>query len=428
MGKNQEHKKRYYSLFILLLSVGILNLGSDLQGTLLGVRAGIEGMQEEEVGLFMSAFFAGFALGSLLIPHFLSRVGHIRTYASLASLVSTVSLLHAVFVSPYAWILFRAIHGAGYAGMLLVVESWLNSCVTSWSRGSILGIYGVVFIGSSALGQLLLNLAPPQSLVLFAVVSILISFSLIPLTLVPVENPRDISSAKLNLKKLMRISPVAVMGVFIEGISMNAFRGMGPTFAHRTGFSSAGVSGLMAITFVGALLLQWPLGRLSDRVDRRYVISGAAGVGAVFSLMIWVQHSTSLSFLMTALFFIGGFGIPLYSLCLAQANDYVRNSELVSTAEGMILIYGLGSSLGPFASSLVMKQAGPSGLFLFLGISLMFLALFGIIRLTLKEPISRELKKVFTVFPRSTHGAYHLQKQRKHGKEAEKIKKGKSGQ
>lgn len=364
----------------LLMSVGLLVLGNGLQSTLLVVRAGHEGFSSETIGIMMSAYFAGYALGSLFLPRVVASAGHIRTFASFASIASAVALLHLLLLDAWGWILLRAVTGFAYAGMILVTERWLNAHAVAATRGRLLSLYGMVTMGIWALGQGLLNVAPPEGVVLFLIVSVLISIALVPVTLLPSQPPTVSGEARLGLRRLFGISPLGTCGVFVGGLALGGFWGMGPNFAQEVGLDTAGIALFMAAVLFGALVLQWPLGWLSDRHPRRLVIAGASLAAALAGSGLALCTGAGLTVLLPLGFLFGGFGIPLYTLCVAHANDRLMADETLAAARSLLLLNGIGAAFGPFAASLAMIWFGPGGLFLYSAFLLMLLMAAALLR------------------------------------------------
>lgn len=364
----------------LLASVGFLVLGNGLQGTLLVVRAGQEGFRSEIIGAMMSAYFAGYALGSLMLPRIVASAGHIRAFAGFASIASSIALLHLLVLDAGAWTLLRAVSGFAYAGMILVTESWLNAHAVTSTRGRLLSLYGMITMGIWALGQGLLNLAPPAGIVLFLVVSILISLALVPITLLPSRPPTIPLQAQLNLRRLFAISPLGSLGAFLSGLALSAFWGMGPNFAQEVGLDTAGISAFMAAVLVGALILQWPLGWLSDRYPRRLVIAFSSLAAALAGTGFVLVAGAALPALLSLGFLFGGFGIPLYTLSVAHANDRLGADEMLAAARGLLLLNGLGAVFGPFIASLAMSWLGPNGLFVHAAVLLTMLSLVALLQ------------------------------------------------
>jgi MFS family permease len=400
---NSELRTVLIQVGALLLSFAALVLGNGLQGTLLGVRAGLEGMSEKSIGIMMSAYFIGYMGGSILAPRFITGVGHIRTFAAFASIASAIALVHIIVISPIVWTILRAIHGASYAGLVLVTESWLNSCTKKRYRGRVLSIYGVVMLTAWAASQPLLNLAPPSGFILFCLISIFLSLSLVPVTLSRVRAPGIVTASRIGPRKLYAISPLGVVGVLVIGACFSAFLGMGPTFAQSIGLNKAGISAFMGITLIGALVLQWPLGYLSDRIDRRWVIlglcSGAAFVGVA---LVW-SIEQPLWFLLVLSFLFGGLCIPAYSICVAEANDRIGEEDLVAAASSMILVYGAGSIAGPFLAGLLMAEVGPGGLFICTAAIEALFVVFAFYRIAQRGTVLKELKEKFVHVPHTSH-------------------------
>lgn len=371
----------------LLLSVAALLLGNGLLGTLLIVRAGQEGFSGVAISAMMSFYFVGFTIGALVLPRVIVSVGHVRTFAGFAAIASMTALLHGVVVEPVAWTPLRLVTGFAYAGMILATESWLNAHALPSTRGQLLSIFGVVSMGSWAVGQGLLNLAPTAGVTLFLVVSLLISAAVVPITLLPGHPPTRVKQETVAFRDLARASPLAVAGVFLAGLAIGGFWGLGPNFAQRIGLDVGGISAFMAAVLGGTLALQWPLGWLSDRVPRNLVIAGAALASAAAAVGVALAAQAPLPLLLVAGALFGGFGIPIYSLCLAVANDDLPPGRLLGTARGLLLLNGIGTAAGPLAGSVAMALAGPAGLFLYAAAALAILAVLAIARRRSGRPV-----------------------------------------
>lgn len=364
----------------LLLSVAALLLGNGLLGTLLIVRAGQEGFSTSQISAMMSFYFVGFTVGALVLPRIIVSVGHVRTFAGFAAIASMTALLHVAIVDPIAWMPLRLITGFAYAGMILATESWLNAHAVQSTRGQLLSIFGVVSMGSWASGQALLNVAPPADVTLFLIVSLLISAAVVPITLLPSHPPAQVEQEQVALKELVLVSPLAAVGAFLAGLAIGGFWGLGPNFAQRIGLDVVGISAFMAAVLGGTLALQWPLGWLSDRVPRNFVIAGAALAAAVAAIGVALAVKAPLPLLLIAGALFGGFGIPIYSLCLAVANDDLPAGRLLGTARGLLLLNGIGTATGPFIGGAAMAIVGPRGLFLYAAALLTILAVLAVAR------------------------------------------------
>ncbi|MDG5814447.1 MFS transporter [Chitinispirillales bacterium ANBcel5] len=411
---------------VLLISVAILVLGTNLQSTLLGVRAGIEGITDSSIGMMMSTYYVGFVLGSLLLPRLISSVGHIRTYAALASTASALTLAYILIITVPFWVLLRFFHGLCYAGMILVIESWLNRCADKKNRGRLLATYGLVFWGCSALSQMLLPLASPEGFVLFCLVSILVSLAMVPLTLAPSKDPVSVFSKKTEFRQLQGISPIGVLGVFVSGLCMGSVYGMGPVFAHNIDLSTEQISLFMFAIMGGTMISQWPLGKLSDKVDRRLVILFTLLGAGVISMLIGLQNDLSVNVVLIMALMYGALAFPLYSISVAHVNDLVSPEESVGTAATLILIQGIGSAIGPSMAGFVMGNIGAHGLFIFVGSVMLSASVLTVVIIPHRKSVSGKIKRGFTVIPRVSYVLLHTHSKRKSKQKRPKVPKDRS--
>lgn len=352
------------SLLALLTGAGFLNLGLGLQSSLLGLRAQEEAFPLIQTGLFMAAYYAGFVGGSLHCHRLVNRVGHIRTFSALASLASAAALAHAVFVDPLAWTLFRGITGYCFAGLSMVAESWLNQQAENRNRGTLLSFYMVVILLGTALGQILLTVAPVTGYDLFILVSVVISLALVPVALTTSRSPAVIQVSRMSMKRLFVQAPLGLVGCFSSGLVIGAFWSLGAVYADRIGLPTHRIALFMTLLILGGVFFQWPIGRLSDLTDRRWVIAiqsfllaGAAGV----MTNGWVSPGPGL---LTLGFTVGGLALPLYALTVAHVNDFLESEDFVPASGILLLIYGSGAMAGPLLASGLMSWHGPGGLFL----------------------------------------------------------------
>jgi MFS family permease len=394
----------------LLASVVLLVLGNGLQGTLLGVRAGFEGMGATTVGVIMSAYFFGYLFGSLHSPAMVARVGHIRTFSALASITSAVALAHAIAPTAAVWTVLRAAHGFCYAGLVLVIESWLNGSTTRRFRGRVLAVYGTAVSASWALSQALLILAPAAEFVLFAAVSILMSLALVPISLARVSTPSVVETPRMGIAHLYRTSPSGVVGVAAVGFCLSAFTGLAPVSGQQSGWTEGRIALFMTAWLLGALLMQWTLGSLSDRVDRRWVIAGASLASAGWALALGlgphlgtpVGAGAPVAATVALVFAYGGFSLPVYSICVAHANDLIAEHELLPAASALLLVFGAGSIAGPLAAGAATRAFGPPGLFVLLGAVHVLAAAFVLQRMPRRARVPAEEKEPFVPVPRTT--------------------------
>jgi len=371
----------------LLLSVAILVTGNGLQWTLIPVRASLDGFAPLEIGLLGSAYYLGFALGCLLGGRVIQRVGHIRAFTALTAIASTVVVTHALIASPAAWWVLRAITGFCFAGLYLIIESWLNERASNDNRGLVMAIYTMINLSVTIVGQMMLTLGDPADFPLFALASILISLAAVPVALTAARPPARLAQSRLRPAMLYTKSPVGVVGVLLAGVATGAFWSLGPAYAIELGADSAQVAIFMSITVLGGALVQWPLGRLSDRCDRRIVVVGlcVAGVVAALSLVLAGIGEQWVSRVLVA--FFGASALPLYAICAAHAFDHIEAQDTVETSSGLLLANGAGAIAGPVMAAFFMGKAGPGGLFLATAFAHLLLAGFVIWRVRTSAPI-----------------------------------------
>lgn len=358
------------SVASLLLGAGILILGNGLAGILLPIRMGVEGLATEVAGLVMSAYYGGLVLGCLFGRVIIARVGHIRAFAVFAAGVAAVAVMYPLWFDPIFWALLRAASGFGMAASFAVIESWLNDRASNETRGQIFSLYMVIAYLASGSGQLLVNGWEVTGLELFCLAGMLLCLSLLPVALTHQSGP-DIGQIRpLSFRELYRLSPLGVAGCFGAGLMSGAFYGLGALFGQTIGLSVFSVSLLMGFTVLGGLLLQWPIGRLSDRLDRRTVlvfvlIATTAVCAAQYGLSFVAVSEVSL---MALVALYGGFMATVYPIAVSHALDYVPKDRIVAASSGMLLAWALGSTAGPLIASFVMANLGPWSLFLYLAV------------------------------------------------------------
>jgi MFS family permease len=387
----------------LFVALSMMMLGIGLQGTLLGLRATSEGFATATTGLVMSAYYAGFVGGSWSAPFLVRRVGHIRVFAGLASLASAVVLIHALFVNPPAWFAMRLVSGFAVAGLFVVIESWLNHASSNETRGQILSVYMIVCMGSMGLGQLFLNLADPGEATLFIVVSVLVSLSLVPISLTrhaapPIDAPRPIS-----LGELYRVSPLGFVGCLASGVAQGAFFSLAAVYAVLVGLDLASTAWFIALPLFGVIVVQYPVGILSDRLDRRIVLTALALMVAALALANVFASFGSAPLQLVAVTAFGGLMIPLYALAIAQMNDHIDSDQMLGASSRMVLIYGVGSMFGPLIVGAVMQSAGALGFFWSLSVVHLVVGVFALYRMSRRGPAASEQQGGFVlVAPRTT--------------------------
>ena len=347
----------------LLLGMMLLMVGNGLQGTLLGVRGGIEGFSTFEMSIVMSAYFAGFLGGSRVAPEMIRRVGHVRVFAALASFISAILILYPAFAHPVAWALGRVVIGFCFSGVYVTAESWLNNSADNANRGKALSVYMIVQMFGIVSAQVLLAMGDVSGYALFIVSSVLVSISFAPILLSISPTPAFETAKPMRLKTLIQISPLGCFGMFLLGGVFSAQFGMSAVYGVAAGLTIAQISLFVSSIYVGALLMQYPIGWFSDRVDRRLVILIVASLGGVMSLVAF-SFDQYFSALLVAAFIIGGTSNPLYSLLIAYTNDYLEADDMASASGGLILFNGMGAIAGPLVTGKMMDTFGTQAFFM----------------------------------------------------------------
>jgi MFS family permease len=379
----------------LLLGMLLLMFGNGLQGTLLGVRGSIEGFSASEMSFIMSGYFVGFLFGSRSAPEMIRRVGHVRVFAALASLVSACLILYAVWPNIYFWFLLRVVIGFCFSGVYVVAESWLNDAATNENRGKTLSVYLIVQMMGIVLAQWILNFADPAGYTLFIVVSVAVSISFAPILLSVSPAPMFQTAKPMKLKTLFEVSPLGVVGSFLLGAIFAALFGMAPIYGTEKGMSVGEISIFVAMIYTGGMLCQYPIGWLSDRMERRLlIIYLTAGCAVVIALSF--SFVGNFYILLALAFVIGGTSNPLYSLFIAYTNDFLEHDDMASASAGLILMTGLGAIFSPLIVGFTMDQLGPEGFFHYIMALMLIMALFASYRSTQRSAPSVEDTSAYT--------------------------------
>lgn len=352
------------SISSLLLSHGLLLLGNGMTSILLGLRSRLEGFSTETTGFVMAGFFVGLLIGALYAVRVVAAVGHIRAFAAFASIMSVAVLAHLLLVDAPLWFCLRVIAGFCMAGMVMVVESWVNGRATNQTRGQILSLYMIINYLGAGLGQLMMLIGDPAQFQLFVIASMVYSFALVPVLLTRAEAPLPASPRRMPFKELYIISPLGIIGTVCCGIINSSVNGMGAVFAREVGLSVGEISTFMAAVILGGIVLQFPIGRLSDKFDRRTVLLGASIATALAALMvIWASQQSHFVLIICGAFF-GGVSFTILPLISSQVNDLAERSQLVQVSAGLLIAYGIGASFGPIIAAQLIALFGPAGLFI----------------------------------------------------------------
>ncbi len=386
----------------LLIGMGLVQLGNGLLTTVISLRMAIEGFSTEMAGLVLSAYFAGQMAAARTIPRLIGVVGPVRVFAASAAVLAAGALSQVLVLVAVAWVALRAITGYGMAGLNMVAESWLNTRATNENRGQILALYMVMVYLATGLGQFLLNLGDPSSFDLFALSTVLITVGLVPVALTRAPTPSFAERSGLSFRQLYRLSPLGVAGVVGTGLVNGSFYGLGPIFARDIGFDDAGIANFMGVTILAGLLLQWPVGRLSDIFDRRTVLTvvflgvaivSVAMIAALRMHPIWVLAAGAL---------YGGLSFTTYSLSVSHACDFIKSDDLVKATGSFVMAYGIGAVLGPLVAAWAMSFAGPAALFGYTAIINALLGVFALYRMTRRKAMPKDQQGQFVGLPQTT--------------------------
>ncbi|MCC2111456.1 MAG: MFS transporter [Hyphomicrobiales bacterium] len=349
-------------VFALLLSTALLLTGNGLQQTLVPIRADLEAFDQIALGALGSSYYVGFLLGCFAGPYLILRAGHIRAFLATVSAASAVALAHAIIIDELPWYLFRATTGFCLAAIFLTIESWLNERATNENRGFVMSAYVTLVFAFLVVGQMMVTIADPRTFTLFALASILVSFAAIPVAMTRSEQPAPVTIVRFSPKALFHASPVGFAGVFISGFTNGAFWSLGAVFATRIGYSVAEAATFMSVVVVGGALMQWPVGRLSDRVDRRKVLIGILVMAALAGALLGFLRPPTVVLLGLA-FMFGMFTLPVYTVAASHAFDMANELSVVDTSAGLLLVNATGSIFGPVAAAFFMDYLGSGGLF-----------------------------------------------------------------
>ena len=368
-------------VWALLIGIVLIMLGNGMHFTLIGLRGGIEGFSSAELAVVTSGYFVGFLSGAHFSPKLIRRVGHVRVFAALGSFMSAGLIAFPLIAEPWAWTLLRILIGFSMSGIYVTAESWLNNAATNETRGKVLSAYMIAQTLGIIGAQGLLTLGETAGASLFIGASILVSLSFAPILLSVTPVPAAEVTRSMPLRELFTGSPLGTVGIFLLGSIYATQSGMGAVFGTQIGMGKEEIALFIAMLFGGALVLQYPIGWLSDRVDRRKVIFGTAALGAGFCVLGFAL-GTAFWPLMAAAFLTGGVTTPLYALILAYTNDHLPTEDMAAASGGLVLTFGIGAILGPLAAGWVMEVVGPFGFWLVLAAAFVGIALYALYRMT----------------------------------------------
>ena len=390
----------------LMLGMMLLMVGNGLQGTLIGIRGEIEGFSTIELSIVMSAYFVGFLGASQLVPELIRRVGHVRVFAALASFISAVLIAYPLLTNPIFWSIGRVVIGFCYCGVYITAESWLNNSVDNEKRGQALSLYMIVQMVGIVSAQGVLALGNPNGYSLFIIISILVSISFAPILLSISPAPAFERTKLMTLSRLFTSSPLACVGMFLLGGVFSAQFGMSAVFGVQIGLSLSQISLFVASFYIGAMIFQYPIGWVSDKMDRRLLILLISAASATGSASAYFAGGYFFA-LVFAAFLVGGLTNPLYSLLIAHANDFIEYEDMASAAAGLLFVNGGGAVSGPIIIGYAMNAFGPEIFFVIIALLMATLAIYAGYRMTQRATVS-DTSSYAAVLPNSTGVAVEI--------------------
>ena len=400
--------RQFLPVIALFVSTAFLLAGGGMQVVLLPIRGQLEGFTASQIGYIGAGWAVGFTIGCIIVPHLVRRVGHVRTFSALAAILASVVLLNGLVIEAYTWILLRALAGFCFAGSYMIIESWLNERISDENRGAMFSIYMIISQSSFMAGQYLIVAADPSEETLFMMGAILYCVAVLPTALSKAQSPAPLNQVEFDLLGMFKNSPSSFVGALVAGILASSFQSFAPVFGVAEGLSSTSIANMMGAVMFGAVLFQFPLGKLSDLVDRRYVMVALSLAGTVVGFMISTisvdGSNPSITFFI-AMVLLGGFVFPIYGLVTAYANDHADPEDFVKISSSLLILYGVGNIIGPLVTGPMMQAFGNYALFQMIGIAHFLLAIHMSYRITKREAPDDEQTMDYQVIPLNTLGA-----------------------
>ena len=389
-------RKNLLSVFALLTGTLFLFLGNGLHGLLLPMRGAFEGYATTMLGLLGTSWATGFVLGCLMAPTIVKRIGHVRAFSGFAALIAIIALLTGMLVDPFWWIALRAVTGFSIAGTSMIIESWLNERATNESRGLIFSLYIAITLIGTVGGQMTVALGDVTTPLLFMLAGILYCLAMLPTTLSTAASPQPLKQVKLDIPALYRTSPIACVGIMLIGIANGAFGTLGAVFGANAGLSSSTIAIMMSSAIFAGAVMQLPAGRMSDRVDRRLVLAVLAAVAAGAGLALFVFQPASVAVLLALTAVYGATANALYPIAVSHANDFASPEDFVKVSGGLLLLYGIGTIIGPTIGGPIMSAVGPYALFMVTCWAHILITAYAIIRSRLRAAKPAEMRDAYT--------------------------------
>ncbi|MEK1896407.1 MAG: MFS transporter [Rhizobium sp.] len=395
-------KRNLLSVASLLFGTLFLFMGNGLQGILLPMRGNLEGYATTTLGLLGTSWAAGFVIGCLVAPKLVRRVGHVRAFSGFIAIIAIIALVSGIIIHPVWWVLLRAVTGFATAGTSMIIESWLNERATNESRGAIFSLYIAITLFGVVAGQMMIPLEDVRTPVLFMICGIFYCIAMLPTTLSTAASPQPLKAVKLDLPALYRNSPVSCLGILLVGIANGAYGTLGAVFGAGSGLSDTSIAIMMSATIFAGALMQLPAGRLSDRIDRRYVLAAMSAIAAIAGLLLAILQPSSPYFIIGLVVLYGAVANTLYPIAVAHANDYASAEDFVKVSGGLLLLYGIGTIIGPTIGGPVMSMISPHALFLVTAVAHVLITAYAIIRSRMRAAVPVGDRDAFTTIPTAT--------------------------
>eukprot|EP00913_Durusdinium_trenchii_P008107 g7604.t1 len=373
-----------------------------ISGLLLPLRGSLEGYSNEALGLLGTTWATGFVVGCFVAPNVVRRIGHVRAFSGFLALICLNVLLTGLLVEQTAWLVLRAITGFCTAGTSMIIESWLNERANSESRGTIFSFYISITLFGVVGGQLLVPFADVTTPTLFMICGILYSFAALPTTLSKAASPQPLKRARLDLKALFRNSPISFVGILLIGIANGAYGTLVAVFGTRAGLPQASVAAMVSITIFAGAIMQFPAGRLSDRLDRRHVLAGLSTAAALAGLAVALLQPSGIYDIIVLVAIYGAAANSLYPIAVAHANDFAAPEEFVKVSGGLLLLYGIGTIIGPSIGGPAMTWLGPHALFLVTAFAHILIAAYAVVRSRQRAAVPVEEREAYASGPAAT--------------------------
>ena len=396
-------------LACILTATFFLEVGSSLLGVLQPIRGLLEGFHGYSIGSLGSAYYLGFILGCFLIPRLVKRFGHIRAFTAFAAITGSAALINAFVINEVAWILLRIVFDFCMSGLYTIIESWLNELATQKTRGQILAGYMVTVWFAVLSGKLLFTILDPTTILPFAIVSIVITLSLVPVALTTGIEPEHRDAVQFRPRDIYEAAPVGFVACFLVGMTNGALWGLAPVYAQTLTQSTSATGFFMAAIVFGGALAQWPIGKLSDNIDRRRIILANSLVATVFGFGLSVIDQADGMTLYLLAFGYGAAALPLYSLCIAHVNDKMSADVFVEVSGQLLLITGLGAIIGPLLASVFIDIAGQHTLFAYTASAYSVIAVYVVWHASQAEPIPKEERVPYSAVPDTTPLVFEMQ-------------------